>query len=139
MSETIACQNHPTIPALDRCAGCAEPFCGNCMVELFGQRYCGSCKVMAIKDQPMPDMGIYPCKEAQTAMVLAIVGMFIFGIILGPVALSQAHKATQMLDSNPQFTGRDKVRAARIIGIFALVLGIINCISAISMQSHSRL
>ena len=138
MSENIACQNHPTVPAIDRCAGCAEPFCANCMVELFGQRYCGSCKVMAIKDQPMPDMGVYPCKEAQTAFVTAIVGMFLFGIILGPVALSQAHKATQVLDANPQYTGREKVRAARIIGIFALVFGIINCIYAISQQSHSR-
>jgi len=138
MSETIACQNHPTVAALDRCAGCAEPFCGNCMVELYGQRYCGSCKVMALKDQPVPDMGVYPCKEAQTAMVTAIVGMFLFGIILGPVALSQASKAAQIIKSNPQFTGGEKVLAARIIGTFALVFGILNCIYAISQQSHSR-
>src|SRR3954469_4817691 len=115
MSAAIACQNHPTVAAIDRCAGCAEPFCGNCMVELYGQRYCGSCKVMALKDQPGPDMGAYPCKEEETAVVSAIVGMFLFGIILGPVALSQASKATQIMNSNPQFTGREKVLAARII------------------------
>jgi hypothetical protein len=86
---------------------------------------------MALKGQPMPEVGTVVCKEAKTAMTTAIVGMFIFGIILGPVALAQAHKASQILTTNPQLTGWERVRAARIIGVVALVFGILNILSRV--------
>ncbi len=73
---SVACQTHPNVAALDRCAGCAEPFCSNCMIEMYGQRYCGSCKVMALQGQPMPELGRFPCSESTTALVLAIVSIF---------------------------------------------------------------
>ena len=49
----MQCKNHPEATAVDRCVGCAEPFCANCLVELHGQKYCGSCKVMAVQTQPI--------------------------------------------------------------------------------------
>ena len=130
MSETVACQTHPTIAAIDRCAGCAEPFCANCVVELYGQRYCGSCKVMALKGQPMPEIGSIPCKEATTALVLAIVSLFVLfcpfvGAIMAGTALAQAHKASQMFAADPRLTGKERMRAARIIAIVAIILAVI--------------
>ena len=49
------CRNQPSVPAVDRCAGCAEPFCANCLVDMNGRKYCGSCKVMALQT-PHPIM-----------------------------------------------------------------------------------
>jgi hypothetical protein len=100
------------------------------MVEMYSQRYCGSCKVMALKGQPLPEMGIYPCKEATTSLTLAIIAacvMFcpLIGFILAGVSLSQAQKASQQLNSNPQLMGAERVRAARIIAITAMVVAVI--------------
>jgi hypothetical protein len=130
MSEAVACQTHPTVAAVDRCAGCAEPFCGNCMVELFGARYCGSCKVMALKGQPMPEIGNVPCKEATTALTMSIISLFILfcpivGAILAGSALAQAQKAAQLFNVDPRLTGKERMRAARIIAIISLILCVI--------------
>jgi hypothetical protein len=65
----MQCKNHPEIPALDRCAGCAEPFCKDCLVDIQGQKYCGSCKVMALRGQsPVVEEASIPCKEANEAL-----------------------------------------------------------------------
>ena len=130
MSEAVACQTHPTVAAVDRCAGCAEPFCNNCLVELFGQHYCGSCKVMALKGQPMPEIGNISCKEATTALTMAIISLFllfcpIIGAILAGSSLAQAHKASQLFNIDPRLTGKERMRAARIIAVIALILAVI--------------
>jgi hypothetical protein len=140
MSESVACQNHPTLGALDRCAGCAEPFCFNCIVEMYGQRYCGSCKVMALKGQPMPELGRYPCKESTTALVLAIISIFvifcpIIGLIFAGSSLAQAHKATQLIKANPQLMGGEKARAAKIIGSVALFVSILVWVLNIALEA----
>jgi hypothetical protein len=130
MSEAVACQTHPTIAAIDRCAGCAEPFCSNCLVELYGQRYCGSCKVMALKGQPLPEIGNVPCKEATTALTMSIISLFllfcpIVGAILAGSALAQAQKASKLFAADPRLTGKERMRAARIIAITAIILAVI--------------
>jgi hypothetical protein len=130
MSEAVACQTHPTVAAVDRCAGCAEPFCDNCLVELYGAHYCGSCKVMALKGQPMPEIGNVPCKEATTALTMSIISLFllfcpIIGAILAGSSLAQAQKAAQLFNVDPRLTGKERMRAARIIAIIALILAVI--------------
>ena len=78
----MQCKNHPDLQAVDRCIGCAEPFCGDCLVEIHGQKYCGSCKIMALKGQPLIlEEPTIPCKEANEALTYAIVGIFCCGII----------------------------------------------------------
>jgi len=142
MSETLACQTHPTVAAIDRCAGCAEPFCGNCLVEHYGQRYRGSCKVMALKGQPMPEIGNVPCKEATTALTMSIISLFllfcpIIGAILAGSSLAQAHKAAQLFNVDPRLTGKERMRAARIIGIIALILAVIMFIADKAMEART--
>jgi hypothetical protein len=134
----MQCKNHPEVPALDRCAGCAEPFCQDCLVDIHGQKYCASCKVMALKGQaPVVEEASIPCKEANEALTYAIIGIFCFGIILEPIALSKAAKAKKMIDMNPRLLGSGKVTAARIIACIALVLwviGLIYRVTSISKQ-----
>jgi hypothetical protein len=119
----MQCKNHPEVPAVDRCAGCAEPFCGNCLVDIRGQKYCGSCKVLALQGQQVVvEDATIPCKEAGQALSYAIISLFCFGIVLGPMAIAKANKAKQMIALNPRLTGSGKANAAMIIGILAMIL-----------------
>jgi hypothetical protein len=127
----MQCKNHPEVEAQDRCAGCAEAFCSDCLVEIQGQRFCGSCKVMAVRGTPMVEEATVPCKEASQALTYAIVGIFICGIILEPLAISKALKAKRMIEANPRLTGSGKAQAALIIGIVALILWVLAVIARI--------
>lgn len=118
----MECRNHPAAPAEDRCAGCMEPFCSNCLVTVKGRKYCGSCKVMAVGDKtPIVEGATVECPEAAEALKYALIGIICFGIILGPIAISKALKAKKMIAANPALTGSGKATAALIIGIIDLV------------------
>jgi hypothetical protein len=122
----MQCKNHPAVTAVDRCTGCAEPFCTDCLVEIQGQKYCGSCKTMALRGAPpITEEATIPCKEANEALTYSIVGIFCCGIILEPIAISKALKAKKMIAMNPRLTGSGKATAGLIIGIVALVLWIL--------------
>jgi hypothetical protein len=130
----MECKNHPNVSAVGRCAGCSEPFCSDCLIELHGQKYCGSCKVLAVDGQPVIEEATLPCKEANDALTYAIVGIFCFGIILEPIAIAKALKAKKMIALNPRLTGSGKATAALTIGIIILVLSIIGIISMLSQR-----
>ncbi len=118
------CRNHPGTEAVDRCAGCAEPFCPDCLVDIQGQRYCGECKVMALRDgpPPLPEDQTRECVEAGQALKYAIIGIFCFGMILGPVAIVKALKAKRMIEEDPRLSGSGKATAALWIGIVVFFL-----------------
>jgi pSer/pThr/pTyr-binding forkhead associated (FHA) protein len=65
-------------------------------------------------------------KTANSALISAIVGLFICGIILEPVAISQARKARKTLRSGDP--GYGKAVAAEIIGWTGLVLWVVGLI-----------
>lgn len=136
----MQCKNHPEVVAADRCAGCAEPFCNDCLVEIQGKKYCASCKTMAMRGgaPPVVEEATIPCKEAKDALIYAIVGIFCFGIILEPIAISKALKARKMMEMNPQLTGSGKATAALIIGIVALVLWVLSIIARIVAAVHNQ-
>jgi hypothetical protein len=137
----MQCKNHPNAAAVERCVGCAEPFCPDCLVEMHGQKYCGSCKIMALKGQPIVlEEPTIPCTEANEALTCAIIGIvltsismfFACGGLIGPilclVAFSKAHKAKQYINADPRMLGSGKVMAARIIAgvvLFFFCIGII--------------
>lgn len=52
----MECKNHPGTAAIDRCSGCAETFCFNCLVEIQGGKYCASCKWMLVQDRQKPPL-----------------------------------------------------------------------------------
>jgi hypothetical protein len=133
----MQCKNHPEAAAVDRCAGCAEAFCGNCLISIGGKKYCGACKVLAIQGQPaLVEEGTIPCKEADEALKYAIVGLLCCGIILGPIAISKAMNARKMMAVNPQLTGGGKATAALIIGWVGLVLCVLGII--VKIQQAAR-
>jgi hypothetical protein len=120
------CKNHSGIEASDRCAGCAEGFCLNCLVELSGQNYCKECKYMTVKEPPVIEKATTPCKEASDALKYAIFGLFCFGIILGPIAISKARKAKETINADPKLAGSGKATAAIIIGSLSLIIWLLN-------------
>lgn len=128
------CRNHPDASAVDRCAGCAEPFCPNCLVEMNGQKYCGACKVMAAQAQPLMYEGgaAIPSKEAKTALICAIVGIFIAALPLGIVAIAVGAKAKKMMAVNPRITGSGMATAGIIIGVIDILLGIFNIVARVN-------
>ncbi len=126
------CKNHPQVAAVDRCAGCAESFCANCLLDIKGQKYCGSCKTLAVTAQPVvAEAATMPCQEANEALKYAIVGIFCFGIILEPIAISKALKARRMIEMNPRLTGAGKATAALIVGIVALLLWVLGLLARV--------
>jgi hypothetical protein len=135
----MQCKNHPDVAAVDRCSGCAEAFCPDCLVEIQGQKYCGACKTMALRGAPpLAEEATIPCKEANEALTYSIVGIFCFGIILEPIAISKALKAKKMMAMNPRLAGSGKATAGLIIGIVALVLWVLGIIARIAAATHSQ-
>jgi hypothetical protein len=129
----MECRNHPAALASDRCAGCMEPFCPNCLVTIKGRRYCASCKVMALGGQtPVFEQVTEPCAEANEALKYAIIGIFCLGIILEPIAISKALAAKKIMAANPNLTGSGKATAALVIGIVGLLLWLIGVIARVA-------
>jgi hypothetical protein len=136
----MQCKNHPDVVATDRCAGCAEPFCPNCLVEIKGQKYCGACKVMALAGLPSAtEEGTISCKEASEALTYSIVALFCFGFVIGPIAISKAAKAKKMIALNPRLTGSGKATAATVIGVVAVVFWVLSLVSRLAnIANHPR-
>lgn len=130
----MQCRNHPNAMATDRCAGCSESFCPECLVEIQGQKYCGACKVMTVQGKPVAEEATVPLPEAKEALTYAIVGIFCFGIILEPIAIHKALKAKKMLAANPRFTGSGQAQAALIIAIVALLLWVLGILAKIATK-----
>lgn len=126
----MKCKNHADIDAVARCGGCQEAFCENCLIELDGKKYCGDCKIMAVRETPViiDESQSMPCEEASEALKFALIGLICFGVILGPIAISKARAAKKKIKENPNLTGEGKATAALIIGIFDLVFWIIGII-----------
>ncbi len=88
---------------------------------------------MAVKGSPaIAEEATMPCKEASEALIYAIIGLFCFGIILGPMAIVKASKAKKMIAMNPRLTGSGKATAAMVIGIIGLVLWALSLLVRIS-------
>jgi purine-cytosine permease-like protein len=63
------------------------------------------------------------------AFVVALVGIFLCGVVTGIIALVMANNAKQKIDaSNGQLTGTGFVTAARVIAIVSIVLSILSIV-----------
>jgi hypothetical protein len=57
------------------------------------------------------------CALAKQALTYALVGLFCFGVVLGPMAISKARSAKMIIAGNPGMRGEGMATAALIIGI----------------------
>jgi hypothetical protein len=100
----------------------ACPHCGKHIAERAPIcRYC--------KQAPTPD-GLYrgPKENAPGAvasLVCGIIGLFLFGIVLGIVAIVNANKAKRLIASDPRYGGGGMATAGLILGIICLVAFVI--------------
>ncbi len=62
------------------------------------------------------------CKDAQTALIVSILGFLGCGIILGPIAIFLGLKARNMIRMNPGMRGDQKATAAIAIGALEIVI-----------------
>src|SRR5262245_32264551 len=128
----MQCRGHPEVEAIDRCVGCAEALCGDCLVEVQGQKYCGSCKTLAIQGREivLEEAATLPCKEANEALTYAILSIFCFGFVLGPVAITKAVAARRLITEDPRLTGYGKANAAIVIASVGFLLWIVRMIGS---------
>jgi hypothetical protein len=106
--------------------------CPNCRsLNPIGSQLCFACKAITSPD------GIYngpktTPKSATNALIAAIVGFFICGIILGPLAISKANEAKREIKADPSLQGEGTATAALVIGIIDIVGWIIVILSRMS-------
>lgn len=119
----MVCHNHANATAVATCAGCAEPYCDNCLVTVKGQRYCSGCKGLAV---PQLDAGpTRRCVEADEALKLALFSILCFGLITGPIAISKALAAKRQIADDPALEGVGTANAAIAIAAVTFTLNIL--------------
>jgi uncharacterized Tic20 family protein len=73
---------------------------------------------------------------ATTAMIVGIAGLFLFGIVLGPLAIFLGGKAErEIAESGGRLTGAKRAKRARVIGVIALVLWVVILVVNLSVRS----
>lgn len=105
-------------------------FCSNCLIDLYGQKYCGACKVMAVQGQPVIAEATRPCKTATHALIYSILSLFLCPLIFAPLAIYKGLEAKKEIDADPLLTGSGKVTGAIIIAILGIVLWVVVRIAA---------
>jgi hypothetical protein len=101
-------------------------FCTSCGKEIKKSalkcRYCGAFVDETLRKKAEPKG---PVKEATEALVYALIGLFICGIVFGPIAISKGSTALKKINEDPDRGGRGKATAGIVIGIIDIVFTII--------------
>jgi predicted RNA-binding Zn-ribbon protein involved in translation (DUF1610 family) len=92
------------------------PTCGDVVTS-----YCFRCQNLAQTDYTGPKQ---TSPEAKEALKLAIIGLFCFGFILGPLAIVRGTAAKKTIAQNPMFEGEGLATAAQIIGSIEVLLSL---------------
>jgi hypothetical protein len=95
-------------------------------------RFCGQILDQNLKTTLEAGQPKGEVKEAKDALIYSIIGIFCFGIILGPIAISKASKALNTIKSDPGYTGKGKATAGLIIGIIDVVFWLLALIINLS-------
>ena len=72
------------------------------------------------------------CPQATTALKYAIIGLFCFGFVLGPLAIKNALEAKKIIALSPGMTGDGKATAALVIGVVDVLFFVIGMVIRVS-------
>ena len=86
---------------------------------------------MAVKAPPQVTDGNMACEEAKQALTYAIIGMFCFGFVFGPMAMSKAISARRQIRDDPRLTGEAKANAGLVLGLMGLLLWLISIVGRV--------
>ncbi|MFO0678784.1 MAG: DUF4190 domain-containing protein [Polyangiaceae bacterium] len=64
------------------------------------------------------------CPEARSALALALVGLLVFGFLLGPLAVRQGLVARERIRANPWLTGLRRAEASILLGAVDVALSL---------------
>jgi predicted RNA-binding Zn-ribbon protein involved in translation (DUF1610 family) len=104
-----------------------ETFCPTCGDVVTG--YCFRCQNLAETDYTGPKQ---TSAEAKEALRYAIIGIFCFGFILGPLAIIRGTSAKKTIAQNPRLEGEGIATAAQIIGGIEVLFAIAYIVSLIA-------
>ena len=116
------CQRHPATAAAAPCAQCAAPLCEDCRVTAQGRSWCRACLTATVALLPPPTAGTIRCREADQAFRLALIGIFVLGPVLEPIALVRASQARRLIAADTRLAGDAKVAIATAIAVAALAI-----------------
>lgn len=95
------------------------PTCG----DVVSGSFCFRCRNLSAVDYTGPKETL---PEAKEALKLAIIGIFCFGIVLGPMAIVKATSAKKTIAQDPRYEGEGVATAAQIIGGIVTLLYVVN-------------
>ena len=95
------------------------PTCG----DILSGGYCFRCRNLSAADYTGPKQTL---PEAKDALKYAIIGIFCFGFILGPLAIVKATSAKKAIAQDPRYEGEGMATAAQIIGGIVCLLHLVN-------------
>ncbi len=144
------CRNHPQKIAAGRCAGCAEEYCTSCLVELHGQKYCGSCKMMALEGKipsavsAARESWARPVPQANQAFTSGLVGFifgtigcfYIVGLVCGIMAIVNGTGAKRILAQHPSRIASFKSTAGIVFGIMGILMNVLNLATLALHSAH---
>ena len=99
------------------------PTCG----DIITNAYCFRCRNLQASDEVYtgPKQTL---PEAKEALKYAIIGIFCFGFVLGPMAIVKATSAKKKLSMDPRYEGEGLATAAQVIGGIVCLLHLVNLV-----------
>ncbi len=121
----MQCRNHPQVMAKDRCSGCAEPFCENCLGPVQGRFCCAQCKVIGLRGRGAvaAETRTQICSQAREALVIAVAASLCpcWALFVAPWAIVRAAQARETIRRKPSLLGRNMATAAIVIAVIELL------------------
>jgi len=85
----MECANHSGRVAVGTCVNCGKGICSDCRTELGGKLYCQSCANEVFEQAKGKDAGVF----IAFSIISAIVAIFFFPIIFGPLGIALGYIA----------------------------------------------